>query len=58
MGGIIGVEVGSRFVTDYSLSILEMHRVGLVQLSKIMSIPVISSLQNNYTVLGKELETT
>jgi hypothetical protein len=51
---MIGVGgVGSRFEADDSLSILEMHRVGLATISN----PVISCLQNNCTVLGEELET-
>ena len=50
--GLIGVVgPGSRFVAKDSLSILEMHRVGLI------SNPVLSSLQNTCTVLGEELET-
>ena len=44
--GIIGS--ASRFVTDDSLSVLEIHRVGLVSY---ISNPVKSSLQNNCAVL-------
>ena len=49
MGGV----GDSRFVADDSLSILKVHCVGLVTFSN----PVISSLQNNCTVLVVELET-
>ncbi len=52
MGGILWV-VGSQFVVDDSLAILEIHRVGLV----FMSNPVETSLKNNYTGLSIELET-
>ncbi len=53
--GRIGVEgVGSRFEANDSLSIREVHCVGLVfTISK----PVVSSLQDNCTVLGVKLET-
>ena len=44
----------SRFVANDSLSILEIHRVGL----ETQGNPVLPSLQNNRTVLGEELETT
>ncbi len=50
--GTIGVG-DSRLVADDSLSILKMHRVGLATTSS----PVKSSLKNNCTVLGLELET-
>ncbi len=46
--------VACRFVADDSLSILQMHRVGLVTT---ISDPVLSSLQNNCTVFGVEPET-
>ncbi len=46
--------VGSRFVAYDSLSVLKMHRVGLVI---IISNPVMSSLQHYCTVLGVELKT-
>ncbi len=39
--------VASRFVANDSLSILKMHRVGLITISN----PVHSSLQNKCTVL-------
>ncbi len=44
--------VASRSVADYSLSLLKVHRAGLVTLSN----PVRSSLKNNCTVLGVELQ--
>jgi hypothetical protein len=53
MDGIIRVH-GSRFVADDSLSILKMYRVGIARAT---TNPVISSLQNNCTVLVEELET-
>ncbi len=46
--------VGSRFVANDSLSILEMHRVGHVAFIS----PVKTCLQNNCFVLGVEFETT
>ena len=52
MKGKIGV--ASRFIADDSLSILQMHHVGL---EITISNPVIFSLQNNCTVLAIELET-
>ena len=52
---IEAVGIGSRSVTDDSLSVRKMHRVGL---APIKSGPVPSSLQNNCTVLGVELETS
>ena len=51
------IGIDSRFVADDSLSILEMHSVGLEPNSivhEINSNPVISSLQNKCTVLGVE----
>ncbi len=47
-------ETGSRFVADDSLSIIQMHRVGLAYISCHLGL---SSLQNNCTVLGVEYET-
>ncbi len=52
MIGAIGV--GSRFKTNDALSVLEVHCVGLVIL---ISRPVVSSLQDNCTVLGVKLKT-
>ncbi len=55
MGGFIGVVwVASRFVADDSLSILKMHRVGLV---KLIVNPFMSGLQNDCTILVVELKT-
>ena len=54
MEGIIGpVGVGSRFKADDSLSILKMHRVGLVT----KSLPIKSSLQSDCPVFGVKFET-
>ncbi len=47
--------VGSRFLADDSLTILIMHRVGLVTTTKN---PVKSSLQNNCTILGVKFRPT
>ncbi len=56
MHGKIGFgEVGTVFLTDDSLSNLKMHHVGL---SPIMSNSVPSGLQNNYTLIVKEFETS
>ncbi len=48
--------VGSGFVADDPISILEIYRVGLPII--IISNPVIPSLQNNCTVLGVESQAT
>jgi hypothetical protein len=45
----------SRFEADDSLSIFQIHRVGL---APILSKTIKSSLQNNYTVLGVEFQST
>ncbi len=52
---VVKGKMTSRFVADDSLSILEMHRVGL---AITMSNPVHFSLEHNCTVLGVELETS
>ncbi len=44
----------ARFVADGSLSILDIHRVGLFTTNN----PVVSSLEHNCAVLGVELQTT
>ena len=52
--GIIGkCGVYSRFEADDTLSILKMHRMGLVT----KSLPIKSSLQRDSTVFGVKFET-
>jgi hypothetical protein len=49
--GVVGI--ASRFVADNLLSISQIHRVCLLTKEK----PSPSSLHNNFTVLGVELQT-
>jgi hypothetical protein len=55
VGYIRVAEEFSRFEADDSLSILQIHRVGL---APILSKTIKSSLQNNCTVLGVEFQST